>query len=449
MVEQEKFSETGILILPEWLVTTPLEAPKMGYGIRVLDDRISAVAPVSDLERQFPNDQVWQRPGQVLMPGFVDAHTHLYGVLAHGIPLHKAPSGFMPFLEDFWWPLVEDGLDSKMINAATDWNCSQMLHSGITSFYDCTEAPYAIPGVLLSQAEIVEKWGMRAILSFEATERVSRKNGELGLTENIEMIHHGQQTGGLVNGMMCFHTTFTCSDAFIQSAHQQAERNNVLIHMHCSEGTYEPEQMLARNGMRTIEHYDHIGVLGAGTLASQCVQICPNEIALLASRGAKMTHMPLSNCEVGGGIAPLPELVAAGVTIGLGSDGYITDFFSVMRAAFLIHKASHCDPRVMPANLVWHLATEGGAQALGLEKVGRLEVGWQADCMLIKPELPTPIKPHNLYDQTLLYCSAADVDSVLVAGKVRKQNGLVRGADKEQLRNATQEQANRLWLKSA
>ena len=100
--------------------------------------------------------------------------------------------------------------------------------------------------------------------------------------------------------------------------------------------------------------------------------------------------MPLSNCEVGGGIAPVPDLVAAGVTVGLGSDGYITDFFEVMRGAFLIHKAYRQDPRVMPASLVWRLATEGGAQALGFSNVGRLAPGWQADLQLIDSVFPTP-----------------------------------------------------------
>ena len=125
--------------------------------------------------------------------------------------------------------------------------------------------------------------------------------------------------------------------------------------------------------------------------ASQCVQITPAEIEIIARRGVRVTHMPLSNCEVGGGIAPVPDLVAAGVTVGLGSDGYITDMFEVMRGAFLIHKAHRQDPRVMPANLVWQLATEGGARALGLEKVGRLAPGWQADLQLIDSTLPTPV----------------------------------------------------------
>jgi cytosine/adenosine deaminase-related metal-dependent hydrolase len=158
-----------------------------------------------------------------------------------------------------------------------------------------------------------------------------------------------------------------------------------------------------------------------------------------------MSHMPLSNCEVGGGIAPVPQLVSVGASVGLGSDGYIDDFFEVMRGAFLIHKANLQNPQVMPADLVWFLATEGGANSIGLEKVGRLEKGWQADLQLIKPSLPTPLEGHNLYDQLLLYCSAADVDSVWVAGKQKVRGGIVSGADWDLLHAHTREAARKLW----
>jgi cytosine/adenosine deaminase-related metal-dependent hydrolase len=248
---------------------------------------------------------------------------------------------------------------------------------------------------------------------------------------------------------MCFHTTFTCSEDFILKAFDLAKQHNVLTHMHCSEGHYEPNTMFEKKGIRPIEYYDQLGVLGPQMLASQCVQISQEEINLMAARGAKMTHMPLSNCEVGGGIAPVPELVEAGVTVGLGSDGYITDFFEVMRGAFLIHKASHCDPRVMPANLVWYLATTGGAKAIGLEKIGELQPGWQADWMLISPSLPTPIAAFNLYDQILLYCHADDVSAVMVAGEIRKKDGKVLATDFSNLKEGTQTAAKRLWEKTA
>jgi cytosine/adenosine deaminase-related metal-dependent hydrolase len=437
-----------MLILPQWLITSPKEAPKKNWGVRVVDDQIADVAPNAELLEKYPGDPIWEAPNEVLSPGFVNTHTHLYGVLAHGIPLKKAPSGFWPFLEDFWWPLIEDRLDHAMINAATDYRCATMLKSGVTGFYDCTEGPNALPGCLFSQAEVVRRWGLRGILSFEATQRVSEENAQLGLRENIEFTKACQSAAAadpLLSGLICHHTTFTCSADFIQQAYRSAQDLGVMLHAHVSEGTYEPEHALKTFGMRTVPYYDKLGVAGEGFLASQCVQIDSEEIALMAERGMRMTHMPLSNCEVGGGIAPVPELVQAGVTVGLGSDGYVDDFFEIMRGAFLIHKAKHQDPGVMPANLVWYLATEGGARALGFEKVGRIESGWQADLQLINADLPTPLQDHNLYDQLLLYRNAGDVKGVLVAGQVKVKNGQVLNADWEALHAQTHEAADRLW----
>jgi len=445
-----------MIILPEYLIDVPGEPPKHRWGVRVVGSQVAAVAPNAELRQLFPGDEVLDAPSQALSPGFVDAHTHLYGVLAHGIPLHKAPSGFWPFLEDFWWPLVEDRLDHEMICAATDLNLAAMLRGGVTSFYDVTEAPHALPGCLAAQARVVRARGIRGILSFEATERVSHENGQLGLHENLEFILACQEanrraaqedktSAPLLSGFMCYHTTFTCSVGFIRQAFEMAAGAGASVHMHASEGTWEPEQALKKFGARTFEVYDRLGIAGPAMQASQCVQISPAEIDIIARRGVRVSHMPLSNCEVGGGVAPVPDLLAAGVPVGLGSDGYITDMFEVMRGAFLIHKAHRQDPRVMPANVVWRLATEGGAQVLGLDRVGRLAPGWQADLQLIDSDLPTPAEAWNLYDQLLLYRSRRDVAGVMVAGQWRVRDGAVLGVDEAALRGRVHESARRLW----
>lgn len=435
----------SVIILPAWLITSARQAPRQNWGVRIAGDIIADVAPNAVLRERYPQDEIWDAPGQVLSPGFVNAHTHLYGVLAHGIPLDRAPAGFWPFLQEFWWPLVEDRLDREMICAATELRCVDMLQSGITSFYDCTEAPNALPGILAAQARVVRQLGLRGILSFEATERVSAANGQLGLQENADFIDDCRARGGLVSGLMCFHTTFTCSADFIRQAFALARERGALTHCHCAEGNYEPEYTLQKFGRRTLHYYDSLGVTGPDMLASQCVQIDQTEIALMAGRGIRMVHMPLSNCEVGGGIAPVPQLVEAGVTVGLGSDGYIDDFFEVMRGAFLIHKANQCNPQVMPASLVWYLATEGGAQALGLDRVGRIEAGWQADLQLIDATFPTPLAEHNLYDQLVLYRNATHVRAVLVAGKTLMRDGILIGVDRAELEARTRAAAARLW----
>ncbi len=443
----------NLIVLPEWVITSPRESPRKGWGIRVESDRVSDVAPHADLRQHYPDDEVWDAPGRVLAPGFVDAHTHLYGVLAHGIPMQSVPIGFWDFLEEFWWPRIENRLDIEMICAATDIQTARMVQSGITSFYDCQEAPNALPGILKAQANLLEKRGLRGILSFEATQRVSEANAQLGLRENAEFID-SRPVGSLLTGMMCFHTTFTCNADFIRQAFEMALKRGALTHAHVSEGVYEPKYCLEKFGMRPMFYYDSLGVLGpgkvpeaqrSGMLASQCVQLSPDEIELMAARGVSATHMPLSNCEVGGGIAPVPQLLQAGITVGLGSDGYIHDFFEVMRGAFLIHKAAHLNPQVMPAHEVWYMATEGGAKAISLEGVGRLEPGWQADFQLIVPDLPTPLEEHNLYDQLLLYCHASDVKATVVAGKTLMRDGQVLNVDWTELKANARAAAKRLW----
>jgi 5-methylthioadenosine/S-adenosylhomocysteine deaminase len=432
------------LILPDWLITAADQSPLAGWGVRVSGDSIDRVDSHATLRSAFPDDNVIEAPSSVLLPGFVNAHVHLYGTLAHGIPVDDGPTDFWSFLDDYWWPKVEDALDTEMIVAATDYVCAEMLRSGITSFYDILEAPNAIPDALSAQKEVVERRGMRGLLSFEATERAGEHIARKGLEENAALID-SCQPGSLVGGLMCWHTTFTCSDAFITEAFGLAADRSVLSHAHVNEGVHEGVWCQERTGRRTVEHYDHLGIAGPGFLASQCVQLSDREQELLVERDVKMTHMPLANCEVGGGIAPIPELIEAGATVGLGSDGYINDFFAVMRGAFLIHKARLQDPATMPASLVLRMATEDGARALGLERVGRLDPGWAADLQLVDMALPTPLMAHNLIEQLLLWRDHHNVTDVMVAGRWRVRNGEVLNTDLGLLRARTNEQAARLW----
>jgi cytosine/adenosine deaminase-related metal-dependent hydrolase len=428
------------LIRAGWLIADSQQPPQPDWAVLIDGEKIAAVGPYADLAAQHPAAVLKDATGCIAAPGFVNAHTHMYGVLAHGIPPATKVLDFWGFLQDYWWPQVEDALDHAMIAAATDHFCMEMLASGVTTFYDILEAPHALRGALNVEAEVVRRWGLRGILSFEATQRVSEANGQAGLDENADFIRESRAAGGLVSGLMCFHTTFTCDEKFIKRAFEMGEALDSLVHFHCAEGRYEPEFTLKRYGLRPLEYYDRIGVLGPRAMASQCVQISPAEIDLLAKRGAKVTSMPLSNCEVGGGFAPLPEMDAAGVTLGLGTDGYVNNMFALMRGAFLMHKARREDPSIMPADRVWHMATEGGAAALGLTGVGALRPGYAADITLIDADLPTPITAHNLREQVILWRDPVHVQAVMCAGK-----WLHAPEDPRTLRARTREQAARLW----
>ena len=479
-------SPTQTLVLSSWLIQSADALPQPDHAVLIDGDRVSAIGPNDRLRASYPDAAVVDLRGKAVSPGFVDAHRHCYGVLAHGIPTDNAPADFWAFLNEFWWGQIEDRLDHDMLRAAMNLACYDMINTGVTTFFDCLEAPNAIPGGLFVQGEVVQRWGLRGMLCFEATERVSRENAELGLRENVDFIQRLKAEGrrmkakpdgtsssfilppssfrlppssfilppsSLLHGALCHHTTFTCSDAFIRRAHALAKENGALLHFHCSEGAYEPEQCLKRYGHRTIEHYESLGILDETTMASQCVQLSPREVEIVGRRGIRVTTMPLSNCEVGGGIAPVPEMKAAGAVIGLGTDGYVANFFATLRGAFLIHKARLFDPGAMPGRVVWRMATAEGAQAMALGEgadlpTGALLPGYSADLIAIDLDLPTPITAHNLFDQLILWRDAAHVDSVMCAGRWLKRDHIVLDADPAELLAKTREAAARLWGES-
>jgi cytosine/adenosine deaminase-related metal-dependent hydrolase len=250
-----------------------------------------------------------------------------------------------------------------------------------------------------------------------------------------------------IGGMMCTHTAFTCSESFMRLALRRACELGVSLQFHLNESRYEPSWCVENRGLRSAEWYERIGVLGANILAAQGVQLSSREIQLLSERRVRMVHVPLSNCEVGGGVSPVPELLAAGIVCGLGTDGYINDFFELMRGAFLIHKGHREDPAIMSAHTVWKMATEGGADALypGLG-LGRLAAGSPADLITIDlSDLPTPANSRNLLDQLVLFRKGAHVRDVVVAGDFLKKDGKLLTGDMRTARAESRRQAARLW----
>ncbi|HIE23925.1 MAG TPA: amidohydrolase [Candidatus Korarchaeota archaeon] len=414
-------------------------------GIYIEGNRIIDVSTALEIKKSYHFDEEIDAGGKVVIPGLIDSHRHLYGILTRGMPIKKAPTSFISFLEDFWWPYVEDQLDKEMIKAAAMASGVEALKNGTTCIADILEAPNAIPGALKAEAEALEKLGLRAILSFEATERISEENGELGLKENESFIR-SREGDHLIRGMMCIHTTFTCSPEFLSEARRIADDLNSGIHLHLEEGAYETMYCLVNYRKLPVQLYDEIGFLKSDVLAAQCVHLRPEEMEILRRRDVKVSHEPLSNCEVGGGIAPVPDLLEMGLKVGLGTDGFIVDEFEVMRAAFLIHKGYRRDPTVMPPQVVLEMATLNNAIAVGMgERIGSIEPGKEADIAILKPKTYTKLAPDNVIAQLVGFGTGSWVDTVLVAGKILVSGGKVLKVDEEEVIGRAKEESSRLW----
>lgn len=409
-----------------WVILPGLRC-REGYSIIIDQRSIIDILPTSNASEVYPDCLVIDRRGCVLSPGFYNAHMHLYGVLAHGLEPPVPITGFESFLEDYWWPLVENQLDKRMLEAAAACSASILASSGVVALCDVLEAPNAGIEGLEVQASVLKELGLRAILSTEACQRSGEEVASKLLEANLQF-SRSTATDRLIDGMMCTHTAFTCDETYLRKAVRIASEEGIGLQLHLNESQYEPRWCLEHHGMRTCSWYEKLGLLSQQLIAAQVVQVDAKEIALLKKHGVRCVHVPLSNCEVGGGISPVPDLLEAGLEVALGTDGYINDFFEVMSAAFLIHKGHREDPSVMAAREVYRMATETGADVMypGREW-GRLKAGNPADFITIDlGGLTSPVTEHNIFEQLVLYRRNTDVCDLFVDGRqIKKDHVLV------------------------
>ncbi|MEM2896684.1 MAG: amidohydrolase family protein, partial [Candidatus Bathyarchaeia archaeon] len=244
----------GTLLLNGFLVTMDEKNPVVIDGaVYFEDERIVEVGSSDELKRKYLQAETINVEGKVIMPGLISSHSHLYGILAHGIPFKDGARSFIEILEKFWWPYVEDKLNKDLIYKAALASSLEMIRSGTTCTVDILEAPYAIPGALEAEAKALKEVGMRAILSFEATERVSKENGKWGIQENLDFIKSWNYKDELIKGMFCTHTTFTCSKEFLEEVRRLASNYNTGIHIHLEEGAFETMHSIVKYRKLPVE----------------------------------------------------------------------------------------------------------------------------------------------------------------------------------------------------
>ncbi len=375
----------------------------------------------------------------IAIPGLISTHTHLHGLVAYGHPV-PAPAGFWPFLQQYWWPFVEDVLRADDVASMAAYAAILHLKSGFTCFCDVMEAPYAEPGFMLAEAEAIAATGARALVSNEATERAGDEVARKLLEENERILG----LTGRVRGVMSVHTTFSCSGPYIQQAKEIARRHDAIFQLHVSEGTYHVEDTLRRFGQRPVPYLRDLGVLDDYTLASQCVHLDDAEIEIMAQTGTKISHNPVSNMEIGAGAAPLARMLAAGAAASLGDDGFVRAFdpFVNLSTTLLLH--SLLTPGELGASDVFTLHTTRAADALHLS-AGSIAPGQLADLVLLRDNSPSPLLPENVVYHLVVGALGSDVSHVIVDGELVVADGVLQTVDEEAARERAAETISRLW----
>ncbi|WP_449277725.1 amidohydrolase [Leucobacter sp. GX24907] len=359
---------------------------------------------------------------RLLIPGLVNGHTHSAMTLQRGV---SDDEGFMPWLAAV--QAIEQHLTRDDIEAGLQLAMLEMIETGTTAFADM----YFWDEALL---ECVRHAGMRVLAapaSFtpEAVgfPSASPMTGAevTDLTEQLAERFRGDAQIRIAYGP---HAPYTCPPEFLSDIAARSLRLQIPIHTHVSESPAEIVQIGERYGATPADHLASLGLFDTALLAAHCVHLTESEIELFARTGASASHNPVSNLKLGNGIAPLPEMLAAGVRLTLGTDGVASnntlDLFEEIKTATILHRGSREDPAVVRAADVLDIATARGAEAIGFPETGALEVGKQADIVALDVSgtsaaqfIALPLSTAGLVSHLAFTARGSDVRDVFIGGR--------------------------------
>jgi 5-methylthioadenosine/S-adenosylhomocysteine deaminase len=365
--------------------------------------------------------QVVEGEGMALVPTFVNAHTHASMTLmrsyADDLELHD-------WLSNHIWPL-EAQLDEEDIYRGARLACLEMIKSGTTCFNDMY---WHFHGV----ARAVEESGMRAVLSSVFIDFNDEAKAAEQRELTVKLFKESKKYSDRIGFALGPHAIYTVSEASLRWAKSFADEHGLLVHIHASETEKEVADCAALHGLRPIQWLEKIGFLGPNVIAAHAIHADDEEIGILAARGVKVVHNPVSNMKLASGSFPYGRMLAQGVEISLGTDGCSSnnnlDMLEEMKIAALHAKLVHNDPTVLPAGAAFEMATAGGANALGLD-CGKIAVGKLADCMLVDLSNHRLAPGYELIADLVYSADASCIDTVICDGKILMQGGRVDGEE--------------------
>ena len=405
-------------------------------NIHVSGDKISKIT-----RGEVTHDHIIDGKDKFATPGLVNAHTHASMTLLRSYSDDKS---LMDWLQKDIWP-VEAKMKRKDIYWGAALAAIEMIRGGTTAFAD-------MYGPCMEEvAKIVAESGLRGSLSQGL---ISFADGDKKLASNVELYKnfHGA-ADGRIQIMLGPHAIYTCPPDYLKKVAVEASKLGAEIHIHMNETQTEIEESIKIYGKRPFEVILDTGLFENGTLAAHCVHLSDSEIEIIKSKKIRVAHNPGSNLKLASGIAPVKKLLDAGITVALGTDGASSnnnlDMLEEIRLAALLAKVESMNPLAVPANQALKMATEYGAAALGLQTVGKLEVGYKADIVLW--EMSGVEWQPNYNPASLLVYSAnsSSADTVIVDGKILMQNRELKTLDAEKILAEFKACANRLTGKDS
>ena len=388
-------------------------------------------------------EDVLELEGAVVMPGLVNAHTHLYGALARGMPgPASAPRSFVEILQRVWWKL-DRALDAESVRLSGLVGAIEAARSGTTMLIDHHSSPSFIRGSLGALQGALEEVGLRSALCYEVTDRNGREGRDLGIEENVTFAR--ERATALARGLVGAHASFTLGDESLEMLARAVSDTGSSLHIHVAEDRADVDDCRARHGGGTIiERLDRFGLLASRALLAHCVHLSPEEIQVAHAKGCWIAHNPRSNMNNAVGYAPTAALRRA----ALGTDGMDEDMLAEARAACLKMREAGRDDAV-PATLQLVAGGHRLAAALFGLPFGKLDAGAPADLVVLDYRPPTELHGDNLAGHLLFGVDRSHVRSVMVAGRWTVRDRRMAGVDAAAIFARARDAARDLWSRMA
>src|SRR5450755_2398542 len=384
-------------------------------AVVVTGDTIVAAGPRAELEAKYTCRQMIDAKNSLVLPGFINGHTHVPMTLFRG--LHDDVT-LTDWLYKYIFPAEAKNVTEEFIRWGTRLAAAEQIRSGVTTFADMYYFEDAV-------AEETKFAGMRGVLgeTFIDFPAPDNKNhaAMLAYTENFLQKWHGDP---LIHAAAAPHSIYTCSQKTLQDATALARKYQAPILIHVSEMKKEWEDSEKQHGMSPVQYLDKIGVLGPDVVAAHCIFVDEADRKILKQHNVGCVHNPSSNMMIASGVSPVPEMRAAGIAVGLGTDGPAgsnndLDLMEEIDLAAKLAKITKMSPLALNAQAVVEMATIDGARALHMEKeIGSLEPGKKADLILISLDSPNAVPMYDVYAQIGSSLKAGDVETVVTYGRV-------------------------------
>ncbi|MHB2020897.1 MAG: putative aminohydrolase SsnA [Candidatus Xenobia bacterium] len=419
-------------------------------AVLVQDGVVRDVGTTAQVTARHPGVAAQNLGGKLLMPGCINAHTHLYSTFARGMGLKDPPPGnFLEILERVWWRL-DKALTQEDVYYSALIPLMECLKRGTTTLIDHHASPHAVDGSLDQIAKAAREVGVRVATCYEVSDRDGAAIAAQGIAENVRFAKQcAANPDPMVAPAFGLHASFTLSRDTLHQVGEALIGHTLPLHIHIAEDLSDVEQTRAMDGgSPPLERLAHMGFLQQPTLAAHCIHLSEREKELLDEETVWPIHNAQSNMNNAVGWARVGDYLAKGVRVAMGTDGFTVDMLAEMRTVPLLHRAMSGNPQACGFGDLYRMLFVHNPKLAALffkQPLGVIAAGAAADMVVLDYRPPTPLSTDNFMGHLYFGMGTARVDTVFVGGQVRLQDGRVPHLDEERIYARSRELAARLW----